>query len=276
MKFTLTQGFALIGFAALATSALATGNHAGGHDHATASIGKPGDAAAVNRTINIIMSDKMRFSPSSIKVKNGETIRFVLKNKGKLEHEMVLGSAKELKQHAEAMKKNPGMVHDDPNQVSVEPGKTKQMIWQFTEGGTVDFACLEPGHMEAGMVGKVRVSGVMPAKNTSADQAKKILVANADSPAPAAPVAAPVPAIEKEKSVANEMTEGEVKKIDKENGKITLKHGELKKFDMPPMSMVFQMKDPAMLDKLKVGDKVRFGADRINNAFVVTSIELQK
>jgi uncharacterized cupredoxin-like copper-binding protein/Cu/Ag efflux protein CusF len=275
MKFTFTRSVVLIGLAGFAGSALAEGNHAGGHEYATASIGKPGDAAAVNRTINIIMSDKMRYSPSSINVKNGETIRFVLKNKGKLEHEMVLGSAKELKQHAEAMKKNPGMVHDDPNQVSVEPGKTKQMIWQFTEGGTVDFACLEPGHMEAGMVGKVRVAGITTAKNNATDVPKRVLVANAEAATPATPVAAPVKVVESASSVANEMVEGEVKKIDKENGKITIKHGEMKKFDMPPMSMVFQAKDPAMLDKLKVGDKVRFGADRINNAFVVTSIELQ-
>lgn len=274
MKFTFTHSLALLGLTALAGSALATGNHAGGHDDATASIGKQGDNASVNRTVNIIMSDRMRYSPSSIKVKRGETIRFVLKNKGKLKHEMVLGSAKELKQHAEAMKKNPDMVHDDPNQISVEPGKTGQMIWQFTEGGAVDFACLVPGHMEAGMVGKVRVAGAMPAKNNnSADKPKKMLAAN-----PAVTTAAPVtaPAAEGASSVAYEIIEGEVKKIDKENGKITLKHGEMKKFDMPPMAMVFQVKDAAMLEQVKVGDKVRFSADRINNAFVVTSIELQK
>jgi uncharacterized cupredoxin-like copper-binding protein/Cu/Ag efflux protein CusF len=276
MKPNLTHYITLLGLAGLAGTAFAAGNHAGGHDHASASIDKPGDAAAVNRTVNILMSDKMRFTPSSIKVKGGETIRFVVKNNGKLKHEMVLGNSKELKQHAEAMKKNPGMEHDDPNQVSVEAGKTKEMIWQFTQTGNVDFACLVPGHMEAGMVGKVRVAGVMPVKNNSTDVPKKILVANAETRTPAAPLAATVKAAEPAASVANEITEGEVKKIDKENGKITLKHGELKKFDMPPMSMVFQVKDPAMLDKLKVGDKVRFGADRINNAFVVTTIELQK
>jgi uncharacterized cupredoxin-like copper-binding protein len=122
MKSNLSHYVSLLALAGLAGSALAAGNHAGGHDHASTAIGKAGDAAAVNRTINILMSDKMRFTPSSIKVKGGETIRFVLKNNGKLKHEMVLGSAKELKQHAEAMKKNPGMEHDDPNQVSVEPG----------------------------------------------------------------------------------------------------------------------------------------------------------
>jgi Cu/Ag efflux protein CusF len=127
--------------------------------------------------------------------------------------------------------------------------------------------------MEAGMVGKVRVAGVMLAKNSSADMPKKELVSNSVVTATAAAAA---PATESTASVANEITDGEVKKIDKENGKITLKHGVMKKFDMPPMSMVFQVKDAAMLDKLKAGDKVRFSADRINNAFVVTTIELQK
>jgi uncharacterized cupredoxin-like copper-binding protein/Cu/Ag efflux protein CusF len=270
MKSNLSHYVSLLALAGIAGPALAAGNHASGHDHASASIGKAGDASAVNRTVNIMMSDNMRFTPSSIKVKGGETIRFVVKNNGKLKHEMVLGSAKELKQHAEAMKKNPGMVHDDPNQVTVEAGKTKEMIWQFTQTGNVDFACLVPGHMEAGMVGKVRVAGLMLAKNNRADAPKTATVANAE-------VATPAPAVaDNANSVTNEMTDGEVKKIDKDNGKITLKHGEIKKFDMPPMSMVFQVKDAAMLDKVKVGDKIRFGADRINNAFVVTTIELQK
>ena len=261
--------FSALLVAGVTASAFAAGNHAGGH-HESAAIGVPGDAKSVNRTVNIVMSDNMRYTPSSIKVKNGETIRFVLKNKGKLEHEMVLGSAKELKQHAELMKKNPHMEHDEPNQVSVGPGKTKELIWQFTQSGNVDFACLEPGHMEAGMVGKVRVAaaplGVKPLAAVSTDKPKMVLAA-ADVPVAAAPP---------NESVANEMVEAEVRKVDKEAKKITLKHGEMKKFDMPAMAMVFQVKDPAMLDQVKVGDRVRFRADLINNSFVVTSIELKK
>ena len=71
-----------------------------------------------------------------------------------MKHEMVLGTIKELKAHAEMMRKFPEMVHADPNQVSVEPGKTGELVWQFTKAGTFDFACLVPGHFEAGMVGK--------------------------------------------------------------------------------------------------------------------------
>ncbi len=120
--------------------------------------GKPGDAKKVSRTIEVGMDDDMRFKPANIKVKRGETIKFVVKNDGALKHEMVLGTIKELKEHAALMRKVPEMEHDDPNAVSVEPGKTGTLIWQFTKPGTFDFACLVPDHFEAGMVGKIIVS----------------------------------------------------------------------------------------------------------------------
>ena len=127
-------------------------------DHASV-LGKPGDAKKVSRTVNITMSDSMRFSPASVSAKKGETIRFVLKNEGKLKHEMVLGTVTELKEHAALMVKFPQMEHADPNQASVEPGKTGELIWQFTKAGTFDFACLQAGHYEAGMKGQVVVAG---------------------------------------------------------------------------------------------------------------------
>jgi len=138
------------------------GNHGKKKDqrtdgHATA-LGKPGDPQKITRTIEVEMNDAMRFRPASIKVKRGETIRFLVRNTGKVKHEMVLGTIKELKKHAELMRKFPEMEHADPNQVSVEPGMTGELVWQFTRAGTFDFACLVPGHFEAGMVGKVRVS----------------------------------------------------------------------------------------------------------------------
>jgi Cu(I)/Ag(I) efflux system protein CusF len=71
-------------------------------------------------------------------------------------------------------------------------------------------------------------------------------------------------------------SEGEVRKVDKGAKKITLKHGEIKNLDMPPMSMVFQVRDPAMLDRVKAGDKVRFTADKVDGAYTLTSIELAK
>jgi uncharacterized cupredoxin-like copper-binding protein len=123
-----------------------------------AQFGKPGDAKKVTRTIEVGMGDDMRFKPPNIQVKQGETIKFVVKNHGTLTHEMVLGTMKELKEHAALMRKSPEMEHDDPNAVSVEPGKTGALIWQFTKAGTFDYACLVPGHFEAGMVGKIIVS----------------------------------------------------------------------------------------------------------------------
>lgn len=75
---------------------------------------------------------------------------------------------------------------------------------------------------------------------------------------------------------AGAMTDGEVRKIDKENKKITLKHGEIKNLEMPSMTMVFQVKDPAMLDTVKPGDKVMFKAEKAGGALVVTEIQPAK
>ena len=143
---------------ALTTSTVfAAGNHAGGHADSDA-IGKPGKATNAKRTVKVEMLDTMRFNPQSITVKQGETIKFVVKNSGKVKHEMVLGTEKELKEHAEVMKKNPEMEHDDANQITVQPGKSGEIIWQFTKAGKVNFACLQPGHYDAGMAGTVTVN----------------------------------------------------------------------------------------------------------------------
>lgn len=140
----------------LSITAMAAGDHAAGHD--TDAIGQPGVAAKVTRTLHIDMTDAMRFSTANITARQGETIRFVLRNTGKLKHEMVLGTEKALKAHYEAMKKFPEMEHDDANMASVAPGKTGEIIWQFTRAGKVDFACLQPGHYDAGMKGLVTVA----------------------------------------------------------------------------------------------------------------------
>ena len=145
--------------AAAATGAWANGNHAGGHD-ASEAIGKPGVATSATRTIHVDMTDNMRFSPSNISVKQGETVRFVIKNSGQVKHELVLGTEKELKEHYEIMKKNPEMEHDDPNMVTLAPGKNGEVVWQFTKAGKVDFACLQPGHYDAGMKGAVSVTRI--------------------------------------------------------------------------------------------------------------------
>jgi len=99
----------------------------------------------------------MRYTPSAITVKRGETVRLVVTNTGNVNHELVLGTMKELKEHAKLMRKHPGMEHDEPNMAAVPPGERREIIWQFANAGTVDFACTIPGHLEAGMVGRVSV-----------------------------------------------------------------------------------------------------------------------
>ena len=132
-------------------------HHDGGGGHGGDAIGKAGNPKKISRTVEIVAGDNMRYAPDRINVKEGETIRFVVKNTGKLKHEMVLGTRKELMEHAALMQKFPEMEHADANMLSLSPGKTGEIFWQFTNSGTVDFACLQPGHMEAGMVGKVAV-----------------------------------------------------------------------------------------------------------------------
>lgn len=127
------------------------------HGHA-ASYGKPGDPSKVSRTVEVTMDDTMRFNPSNIAVKHGETIRFIVKNNGRQKHEMVLGNLQDLKEHAALMQKFPEMEHADPNQASVEPGNSGEMVWHFTKAGKFDFACLRPGHFEADMRGHITVT----------------------------------------------------------------------------------------------------------------------
>lgn len=122
-----------------------------------AAIGKPASASEANRTVEVSMDDSMRFEPERIEVRQGETIRFVVRNLGQVKHEFVLGTLAELKKHAALMAKFPQMEHDDPNAVWVEPGRSGELAWTFTKAGRFDFACLVPGHFEAGMKGKIIV-----------------------------------------------------------------------------------------------------------------------
>ena len=121
------------------------------------SFGRAGDPQRVTRIIKVRMSDTMRFSPSALSVRQGETVKIVVSNGGKVLHEMVLGTAADLKKHAALMRQFPGMEHDDANTAHVQPGKTGAIVWQFTKAGEYGFACLVPGHFEAGMVGTVLV-----------------------------------------------------------------------------------------------------------------------
>jgi uncharacterized cupredoxin-like copper-binding protein len=120
--------------------------------------GIAGDAKSVKRTITLSMSDEMRFTPDKIEVKQGETVRISLKNTGKILHEMVIGTKKELDEHAALMVKFPTMEHDEPYMAHIAPGKIGEIIWTFNRPGEFDFACLIAGHYQSGMVGKIYVA----------------------------------------------------------------------------------------------------------------------
>ncbi|MES2784247.1 MAG: cupredoxin family protein [Pseudomonadota bacterium] len=126
--------------------------------------GIAGDAKAAKRTIEVSMSDDMRFTPSSIEVKQGETVRFVVTNKGQVRHEMVIGDKKTLDEHAALMAKFPTMEHDEPYMAHVPAGKKETLVWTFNRPGEFDFACLIAGHYQAGMVGKINVAAAGGAK----------------------------------------------------------------------------------------------------------------
>lgn len=162
MKKTMILAQIVMAAGALMVSldSLAAGTHMAGHgaDHGVVDlIGKAGTPADVTRTIAVDMTDAMRFTPDHFDVQAGETVRIKVTNSGKIRHEMVLGTEADLDGHYQMMLKDPGMRHEEANAVSLEAGKTGEIIWKFDKGGKVSFACLEPGHYPAGMKGAVSV-----------------------------------------------------------------------------------------------------------------------
>jgi uncharacterized cupredoxin-like copper-binding protein len=168
----------------LAAPAFAAGEHGGGHPHGLSTdIGEPGDTAAVNRTVEITMSDNY-YEPERLQVSAGETVRFIVKNQGEFLHEFNIGTAAMHAEHQaematmmehgmltptgidhEMMKMDhgpngmSGHVHDDPNSRLVEPGQTAELIWTFTTDADLEFACNVPGHYENGMMGEIDIQG---------------------------------------------------------------------------------------------------------------------
>jgi uncharacterized cupredoxin-like copper-binding protein len=152
----------------LALVAGAAWSHGGSHEKKAAAkpaqvnaeehaFGRAGDPKKAARTIQVGMDDTMHFTPGDLVLKKGETVKFVVRNDGKIMHEMVIGTMKELKEHAELMRKFPNMEHDEPYMAHVAPGKHDQLVWQFTRAGEFFYACLIPGHLEAGMIAKIKV-----------------------------------------------------------------------------------------------------------------------
>jgi uncharacterized cupredoxin-like copper-binding protein len=132
-----------------------------GHDHtAEVAYGRPGDPTKGGRVIQVVMKETdsgMGFEPERIEVSKGEQVQFVLRNGGELDHELVIGTVEANRQHAEAMAADPDMAHEDPDAKRLGPKTSGVLRWQFTQAGTFEYACLIPGHREAGMVGTVVV-----------------------------------------------------------------------------------------------------------------------
>lgn len=124
--------------------------------------GQEGDPAKATRTVTIDMADTMRFTPETLSVRQGETVKFVVRNGGKLMHEMVLGTEAELAKHAQLMKSHPDMEHEAPYMAHIKPGNAGEMTWTFSKPGTFRYGCLQPGHWEAGMKGTIVVSRKAP------------------------------------------------------------------------------------------------------------------
>jgi uncharacterized cupredoxin-like copper-binding protein len=128
--------------------------------HAHFSAGEPGNPKKPARIVKVSMREgdgKMEFVPGTLEIKRGEQIKFVITNDGELPHEFVLASTKDNLKHAAMMQKYPDMEHDDPNGKTVQPKAASEIVWRFSKRGEFEFACLIPGHREAGMTGKITV-----------------------------------------------------------------------------------------------------------------------
>jgi Cu/Ag efflux protein CusF len=176
----------------------------------------------------------MLIESEPMNIKEGETIRFNITNKGELEHEFVLDTVERNAEHKIEMAKM-DMEHDDPNRIRLDAGASGEVVWTFANSGTFEAACLIPGHYESGMHREVAVGDQM---------------AQADV----------------------EYTSGTIKKIDAKAGKVTIIHGPLVNLDMPAMTMVFRA-DEAMMAKMAEGQGIEFVADRVKGKLTVTQMK---
>lgn len=155
MSIALAASAAFVGFA------WAHGPHDHGAREAAASAyGEPGDPAKPFREVTVVMAEadgRMLFVPNTLEVRKGEQVRFKFRNDGALEHEFILGTQAELDEHADLMQAMPDMKHEDPNSLRLAPKASGDLLWRFTAAGEFPFACLIPGHREAGMAGTIVV-----------------------------------------------------------------------------------------------------------------------
>ena len=176
MHFKMTALALAFGLALASTPAKADAMHGKGHAGA---IGSPGNAAKTTRTVTITMHDNY-YEPESLSIKEGETVKFVIKNAGSLVHEFSIATGAMHAAHrpemnmmvehgvlepdrinwdaAKKMQATMGHgMHDEPNSKLLEPGKSAEMIWHFPNHANLEFACNVPGHYDAGMVGKIKL-----------------------------------------------------------------------------------------------------------------------
>jgi len=169
--------FAALLFGLSAGAALAAGSHGTGHGHAMA-FGQPGEPGKAVRTVEIVLLDT-EFNVPHLHVKDGETVRFVVRNAGELVHEFNIGTPGMHRSHQAEMAKmverglidavsvrdrtadggHMPMKHDDPNSVLLEPGESAELTWTFKKVDGLEFACNLPGHYQVGMVGSIEVAG---------------------------------------------------------------------------------------------------------------------
>ena len=142
------------------STVLATGTHSHDHNDMMYSVGKPGKGTP-DRVITVSMQDSMRFdfSPELTTLKDGEIVEFRVRNDGQVQHEFSIGNSDDQVKHAIMMQKMPDMKHNDPNTVSLAPGESARLSWQFMGKDTVVFACNVPGHFEAGMKHILAIGG---------------------------------------------------------------------------------------------------------------------
>lgn len=144
----------------LAAAAALPLGQASAHDAPHFAAGEPGNPKQKARVVVVTMKEgdgKMMYFPDRLEVRKGEQVRFILQNHGELDHEFLIDTTEANLKHYEEMKKNPDMEHDEPNGKSLKPKGKSEILWRFTKVGEFEFACLIPGHREAGMLGKIIV-----------------------------------------------------------------------------------------------------------------------
>jgi uncharacterized cupredoxin-like copper-binding protein len=145
----------LSAFVSIATPVYAHDEHPSAAHGGTSTDGVPGNPSEVSRTVRIEARDTA-FNVKQIQVRQGETIKFLVANKGELRHEFSIASHSEHAEHRAMMQQMPDMIHNDPNVITIEPGQTRELIWKFGKDTNVEFACDLPGHAEQGMAGVFR------------------------------------------------------------------------------------------------------------------------